>query len=177
MWYHMTMIRKIITYPNPLLAKRSSEVENVDDSIRALLGDMVETMYAHDGVGLAAPQVAENVRAIVMDVSTPDPAGPGLLKMVNPEIVTREGEIEFEEGCLSVPDLRVNMKRSERIKARYLDENGEEREIEADGLQAVAIQHEIDHLDGNLIVDSVSRIKRDLYLRKRKRAEEHPPAL
>lgn len=171
------MIRKIITYPNPLLAKRSDEVETVDDYIRALLGDMVETMYAHDGVGLAAPQIGVGVRAIVIDASGADPEGPGLIKMVNPEITSREGEIEFEEGCLSVPELRVMMKRSAKVRARYLDENGEQQEIEAEGLLAVAIQHEIDHLDGRLIIDNVSRLKRDIYTRKRKKAEEHPPAL
>ncbi len=173
----MAMIRKIITYPNPLLAGRSKEIEVVDDSVRALLCDMAESMYAHDGVGLAAPQIGENVRAIIVDVSVADPAAPGLLKMVNPEIVSREGEIEFEEGCLSVPDLRVNIKRSGKVRARYIDENGRGQEIDAEGLLAVAIQHEIDHLDGRLIIDSVSRIKRDLYTRKRKKAQEHPPAL
>ena len=173
----MSMIRKIITYPNPLLSKRSDEVGIVDDYIRALLGDMIETMYTHDGVGLAAPQIGENVRAIAIDASGADPEGPGLLKMVNPEVISREGEIEFEEGCLSVPDLRVTMKRSAKVKARYLDENGAEQEIDAEGLLAVAIQHEIDHLDGVLIIDSVSRIKRDIYTRKRKKAEENPPAL
>ncbi len=173
----MSMIRKIITYPNPILANQSKEIEAVDDEIRALLADMVETMYAHDGVGLAAPQVAVNIRAIVIDTSGSDPTGVGLLKMVNPEIVTREGEMEFEEGCLSVPDMRVKMKRSARVTARFLDENGEERTIEAEGLLAVAIQHEIDHLDGALIIDNVSRLKRDIYLRKRRKAEEHPPAL
>ena len=171
------MIRKIITYPNPLLSKRSDAVEVVNDYIRALLGDMVETMYAHDGVGLAAPQVAENVRAIVIDANTTDPNGPGLMKMVNPEIVSREGEVEFEEGCLSVPDMRVKMKRSAKIKASYIDENGLEKGIEAEGLLSIAIQHEIDHLDGNLIIDNVSRLKRDMYVRKRKKAEENPPAL
>jgi peptide deformylase len=149
----------------------------VDDYTRALLGDMVETMYAHDGVGLAAPQIGESLRAIIVDASGADPEGPGLLKMVNPEIVSQEGEIEFEEGCLSVPDLRVTMKRSAKIRARYLDENGKEQEIDAEGLLAVAIQHEIDHLDGRLIIDNVSRLKRDMYTRKRKKAEEHPPAL
>jgi len=171
------MIRKIITYPNPLLAKRSDEVDSVNDYTRALLGDMVETMYAHDGVGLAAPQIGENLRAIVIDASGADPEGPGLIKMVNPEIVSQEGEVEFEEGCLSVPDLRVTMKRSAKVHARYLDENGKRQEIDAEGLLAVAIQHEIDHLDGRLIIDNVSRIKRDIYTRKRKKAEEHPPAL
>lgn len=173
----MSMIRKIITYPNPLLAKRSDEVDSVNDYTRALLGDMVETMYAHDGVGLAAPQIGENLRAIVIDASGADPEGPGLIKMVNPEIVSQEGEVEFEEGCLSVPDLRVTMKRSAKVHARYLDENGKRQEIDAEGLLAVAIQHEIDHLDGRLIIDNVSRIKRDIYTRKRKKAEEHPPAL
>jgi peptide deformylase len=172
----MNMIRKIITYPNPLLLKVSQPVEVVDDSIRALLADMVETMYGHDGVGLAAPQVSENIRVIVVDASAASEADReiGLLKMVNPEIISSEGETEFEEGCLSVPDLRVKMKRNEKIKVRYLDENGTQKELEVGGLLAIAIQHEIDHLDGKLIIDGVSRIKRDLYLRKRKKAEEHP---
>lgn len=173
----MTMIRKVITYPNPFLLKRAQEVNVVDDGVRALLADMAETMYSHDGVGLAAPQIAEGVRVTVIDVNISDPEGPGLLKMVNPEVLSGEGEIEYEEGCLSVPDLRVKIKRYAKVKARYLDENGVAREIEAEGLLAVAIQHEIDHLDGHLIIEHVSRIKRDLYLRKRKKAEEHPPAM
>jgi peptide deformylase len=171
------MIRKIITYPNPFLLKRAQEVEIVDDHIRALFADMAETMYAHDGVGLAAPQIAEGVRIIVIDINLSDPEGPGLIKMVNPEVISGEGEIEYEEGCLSVPDLRVKIKRLGHVTARYLDENGTEKQIAAEGLLAVAIQHEIDHLDGHLIVEHVSRLKQELYLRKRKKAEEHPPAL
>lgn len=171
----MIMIRKIITYPNPLLLKVSEPVGVVNDNIRALLDDMVETMYGHDGVGLAAPQVSENVRAIVVDASTAyEGEGVGLLKMVNPEIISTEGEVEFEEGCLSVPDLRVKIMRSQKIVVRYLDENGTQKEMETDGLLAIAIQHEIDHLDGKLIIDNISHIKRELYLRKRKKAEEHP---
>ncbi|MFH1830820.1 MAG: peptide deformylase [Pseudomonadota bacterium] len=169
------MIRKIITYPNPLLLKKSKPVEVVDDAVRTLLDDMVETMYAHDGVGLAAPQISENIRAIVVDVSAASESPEiGLLKIVNPKIISSEDEIEFEEGCLSVPDLRVKMKRSEKIVVRFVDENGTKKELKAFGLLAIAIQHEMDHLDGRLIIDNVTRIKRDLYLRKRKKAEEHP---
>ena len=165
------MIRKIITYPNPLLNSVSKPLETVDDSVRTLLADMAETMYVADGVGLAAPQIGVGLRVIVVDVG--GESGPGLLKMVNPEILSRDGEIEWEEGCLSVPDLRVMMKRSKRIRAKYLDENGAIKELDAEDLLAVEIQHEIDHLDGKLIIDNVGRIRRDLYLRKRKRAEEH----
>jgi peptide deformylase len=166
------MIRKIITWPHPTLLKMAAPVEVVDDGIRMLLSDMVETMYVADGVGLAAPQVGESVRVIVLDVgNATDGRDKGLLKMVNPEILSCDGEITWEEGCLSVPDLRVNMKRSRSITARYLDENGAPHEIAAEGLLAVAIQHEIDHLDGKLIIDAVSRLKRELYLKKRKKLE------
>jgi peptide deformylase len=165
------MIRKIVTYPSPVLTSVSKPVEVVDDSIRALLSDMAETMYVADGVGLAAPQIDVGLRVIVVDVDKE--SGKGLLKMVNPEIISRDGEIKWEEGCLSVPDLLVKMERSQHIHVRYLNENGSQKELEAEGLLSIAIQHEMDHLDGKLIVDNVSRIKRDLYLRKRKKAEEH----
>lgn len=146
----------------------------VDDGIRELLCDMVETMYAGDGVGLAAPQVEVSLRIITIDVSAGNEGkGPGLLRFINPEIVTREGEIEWDEGCLSVPDFRMVMKRSLNILVRYLDENGAPKELAAEGLLAVAIQHEIDHLDGNLIIDSASRLKRDLYERRIKKMREH----
>ncbi|MFA4874791.1 MAG: peptide deformylase [bacterium] len=163
------MIRKIVSYPSPVLSRASKPIETVDDSIRALLSDMAETMYVADGVGLAAPQIDAGLRAIVVDVG----GEPGLLKMVNPEIVSREGEIEWEEGCLSVPEFRIVIKRSRRVHVRYLDENSAVRELDAEDLLAVAIQHEIDHLDGKLIVDNVSRLKRELYVKKRKKAEEH----
>ena len=147
----------------------------MDEGVRKLLDDMAETMYAADGVGLAAPQIGEGVRVIVVDVSSGSLGGMGLLKMVNPEITAREGEIEWEEGCLSVPDLRVMMTRSRKVHIRYLDEQGAAQELDAEELLAVAVQHEIDHLDGKLIIDSVSRLKRELYVRKRKKVDEHGP--
>jgi peptide deformylase len=170
------MIRRIVTYPSPVLTQRAEEIPVVDDGVRALLEDMAETMYEADGVGLAAPQIGEGVRAIVVDVGS---AGPGLLKLVNPEILTCEGEIEWEEGCLSVPDLRVVMKRCRKVRVRFLDEGGAEQDMFVEELLAVAIQHEIDHLDGKLIIDGVSRLKRELYVRKRRKleAEGHRPII
>lgn len=168
------MIRKVITYPNPILRRKSAPVAAVDDGIRALLDDMVETMYAGDGVGLAAPQVEVSLRVITIDISAGNEGkGPGLLRLINPEITSREGEIEWDEGCLSVPDFRMVMKRSLKILVRYMDENGAPKELSAEGLLAVAIQHEIDHLDGNLIIDMASRLKRDMYERKVKKMREH----
>lgn len=168
------MIRKVITYPDPVLRKKATPVKAVDDGIRELLCDMVETMYAGDGVGLAAPQVAVNLRVITIDVSAgTEGKGPGLVKIVNPEIISREGEIEWDEGCLSVPDFRMVMKRSSKLSVQYIDENGASQELSAEGLLAVAIQHEIDHLDGKLIIDLASRLKRDLYERRIKKMREH----
>ena len=163
----MTMKRKIITYPNPILLKISEPVDEIDDEVRTLLDDMVETMYADDGVGLAAPQVGVNLRIITVDIRQ---GGSTLLRMINPEIISREGREKMEEGCLSVPGITVSVERSSQVKIRYLDEKGLKHEIEADGLLAVAFQHEIDHLDGRLIIDNVSRLKRDLYIRKVKKS-------
>jgi len=161
------MKREIITYPNSLLLKISDEVEAVDDEIRELLDDMVETMYADDGIGLAAPQVGINLRAIVVDIRRGDS---DLLQMINPEIISSDGIEVMEEGCLSVPGMLVKVERSAEVVVRYLDMEGKESEIEAEGLLAVALQHEIDHLDGRLIIDGVSRLKKDLYTRKVKKA-------
>jgi peptide deformylase len=168
------MIRKIITYPDPILKKVARRVEKVDGEVRAIMADMAETMYAGEGVGLAAPQVAESVRVIVIDVTSgTEGKGPGLLKMANPEIVSCEGEIEWDEGCLSVPELRVVMKRKKGIVVCFIDENNKKKKMDCDGLLAVAIQHEIDHLDGKLIIDEVSRLKREMYLKKvKKRRKE-----
>ncbi|MBN1283704.1 MAG: peptide deformylase [Proteobacteria bacterium] len=172
------MIRKIVKYPSPVLLKVAEPIQEVTDEVRVLLDDMAETMYAADGVGLAAPQIGESVRAIVMDVSGGGKTeSEALIKMVNPEIVGREGEVEYEEGCLSVPGMLVKIKRAARVKVSYLDENGIREEMDADGLLAIAVQHEIDHLDGVLIIDRVSRLKRDIYLKKRKKEEGHPTAL
>lgn len=169
------MRRALRSFPDPILHQVARPVDRVDDEIRALLCDMAETMYAEDGVGLAAPQIGVSLRLAVIDISgTAEGEGTKLLKLVNPEILSREGEIEWEEGCLSVPDFRLTMKRSKALRVRYLDENGERHEISASGLLAIAIQQEIDHLDGKLIIDNVSRLKRDLYVNKlRKAQKEH----
>lgn len=165
------MIRKIITHPDSILTKVSEPVSEINDDIRQLLEDMAETMRANTGVGLAAPQVGLNIRVVVLDVDDEAESKKfGLIKMINPRIVAREEEIHFEEGCLSVPNLRVTTSRSARICVCFLDENGKSRELTAEGLLAVAIQHEIDHLDGKLIIDHLSRLKRDLFLKKQKKS-------
>lgn len=177
-------IREIVTYPSPVLKQVAEVIDHITSETRELIDDMFETMYASDGVGLAAPQVGVGLRIIVVDVNvhgvqsetTQGPIGPkshGRQKyaMVNPVIISREGEIEWEEGCLSIPDFRVVMKRSNKIKTDYLDAEGHKRSLDAEGLLAVAIQHEIDHLDGKLLIDNVSRLKRDLYVKKLKKSK------
>lgn len=170
------MRRPLVQYPDPSLHSIAKPIEKIDDDIRSLLSDMAETMYAEDGVGLAAPQVGVGLRAVVVDVSqAPGESPNGLIKMVNPEIISREGEVDYEEGCLSVPGFRVTMRRAKRVKVHYLDETGAHRELDTDGLLAIAIQQEIDHLDGRLIIDWVSRLKQDMYLqelKKRAKGEE-----
>lgn len=167
------MKRKIITFPNPILTIPAKPVGKVDDNIRKLLDDMAETMYAEDGVGIAAPQVGVSLRVAVIDLTdTAGDTGLGRINLVNPEIVSREGEIEWDEGCLSVPDFRMMMKRSRKLRVKFLDENGKKRELDAEGLFAVAVQQELDHLDGKLIIHSASPIKQDIYLKKKKKAEE-----
>lgn len=164
------MRRPLVFFPSPILHQTAKPIASVDDGVRALLNDMVDTMYAEDGVGLAAPQIGVGLRAVVIDLTGAlDENHPGLLKMVNPEIVQREGEIAWEEGCLSVPDFRRVMKRAKVLTVRFLDEDGTPRELHAQGLLAIAVQQEIDHLDGKLIIDDASRIRQDLYLKKRKR--------
>jgi peptide deformylase len=159
----------ILTYPDPILKRASKPVQGPLDSLRRLAEDMVETMYAAPGVGLAAPQVGHALRLIVADVSNHQ-EGTDLIIMVNPEILWADGEILWEEGCLSVPDLVVEIPRSERLRVGGYDLSGNRVEIEAEGLLAIAFQHELDHLEGRLIVDRVSSLKRELYRRKRMRA-------
>ncbi|HEX9442933.1 MAG TPA: peptide deformylase, partial [Candidatus Binatia bacterium] len=144
------------------------------DTLR-LIGDMVDTMYAAPGIGLAAPQVGVSQRIIVLDTDHENP-GKNLLKLVNPEIRRAEGEVKWEEGCLSVVDFTVEIKRAAAVTLVALDEKEKEISIDAEGLLAVAFQHEIDHLDGKLILDRVSRLKRDLYARRlKKMAREGKP--
>ncbi len=159
---------EILKYPDPLLKQVAKPVTTVTAETVRLIEDMVETMYAAPGVGLAAPQVGVSKRIIVLDIDHENP-GKSLLKLINPEIRRSEGEVLWEEGCLSVVDLTVEIKRAARVELRALDEKEKEVLLDAEGLLAVALQHEIDHLDGKLILDRVSRLKRDLYSRRLKK--------
>ncbi len=154
---------EILEFPDERLRKRARPVERVDDTIRKLVDDMLETMYEAPGVGLAATQVNVHRRVIVIDVSE-NKDQPRCF--INPEILAREGEEEQEEGCLSVPGVFEKVRRAEKIKVRALDRNGKPFELEADGLLAVCIQHEIDHLDGKLFVDYLSPLKRQRIRKK-----------
>jgi peptide deformylase len=163
-------LREIITVPNPLLKKVSEPVERVDDELRALMDDMLDTMYAAPGIGLAAVQVGVPKRIIVMDLAREgEPAQPRYF--VNPEITWRSEEMAVrEEGCLSVPDVFDEVERPARVGLRYLDYKGCEIEEDAEGLLAVCIQHEMDHLEGVLFIDHLSRLKRDRAVAKVKKA-------
>jgi peptide deformylase len=155
-------------------------VPEVDDGVRALMDDMLETMYAAPGVGLAAIQIGVQRRVIVLDVAkrADDAAAPEPLCLVNPEILWASEELStYQEGCLSIPDVFEDVERPSRVRARYLDRDGRAQEIEADGILATCLQHEIDHLNGVLFIDHLSRLKRDLVMRKfRKNAKRGAPA-
>ena len=162
-------IRPILTLPDPMLRQQSAPVERVDEELRQLAADMLETMYAAPGVGLAAVQVGVPRRLIVLDTAKDgDPPCP--LVLVNPEIVSLGTELrQHEEGCLSIPDVRIDIERPGSLKVRFTDLDGKRQELEAEGLLATAIQHEIDHLNGKLIIDFLSRLKRDIIVRKFKK--------
>lgn len=153
----------LLYFPDPRLRKPALSVETVDDGIRILIDNMLETMYAASGIGLAANQVNVQKRIIVIDISE-DKTQP--LILINPTILEHEGEEEMEEGCLSVPGFFENVKRAERIRVSALDRYGEPFEIDTAGLLAVCIQHEIDHLQGKLFVDYLSSLKRDRIRKK-----------
>ncbi|HPX61679.1 MAG TPA: peptide deformylase [Deltaproteobacteria bacterium] len=165
------MIRRILTCPDPLLKKRSAPVNIITDGTRELVRDMAETMYDAPGVGLAAPQIGVLQRIIIIDVSGSDQP-PDLIVAINPEIVHASGETYEEEGCLSVPGFSANVRRHASVVVKALDLDGNEQGWHADGLLAIAFQHEIDHLDGVLYVDRLSPLKRDMYLRKLKKQAE-----
>ena len=154
---------KILEFPDPRLRTKASPVETVDDELRQLIGDMFETMYAAPGIGLAATQVDVHQRLLVADVS-PDKSEPHVL--INPDIIEKDGVTATDEGCLSVPGYYEEVKRAEHILVRFLDRNGEQQEMEAEGLLAVCIQHEMDHLDGKLFVDYLSETKRQRIRKK-----------
>jgi peptide deformylase len=161
-------ILEILKYPEPTLQKVSVPVKSITAQTVKLIDDMLDTMYAAPGVGLAAPQVGALERIIVMDVDHENPHKQ-IFKLINPVITRAEGEIVWEEGCLSVVDFTAEVKRAAQVEVVALDENEKEFKIEAEGLLAVALQHEIDHLDGKLFIDRISRLKRDLYSRRRKK--------
>lgn len=161
-------VLEIFRYPHPILKKISAPVEAFTvDTIR-LIDDLVETMYAAPGVGLAAPQVGQLQRIIVLDVDYENP-GKNLIKLVNPVIQHAEGEVVWEEGCLSVFDFTADVERAAQVEVVGLDEKEKEVKVDAEGLLAVALQHEIDHLDGKLFIDHISRLKRELYTRRLKK--------
>jgi len=153
----------ILHFPDPRLRKSALPVETVDDRIRTLVDDMLETMYAAPGIGLAATQVNVQKRLVVMDVSEQKNQP---LVFINPTLLEREGENESEEGCLSVPGFYETVHRAERVRVSALDRDGEPFELDASGLLAVCIQHEMDHLDGKLFVDYLSVLKRDRIRKK-----------
>ncbi len=146
----------ILRYPDPRLHTVAAPVAKVDDEIRKLVADMAETMYEAPGIGLAATQVDVHKRIVVIDVSEDKS---GLMALINPEILERSGEQVCEEGCLSVPGIYEKVSRAERVKVRALNEKGESLQFEADGLLAVCVQHEIDHLDGKVFVEYLSQLK------------------
>lgn len=167
---------KIYEIPEPVLRQKAEEVTAVDEDIRKILDDMLETMYAGHGVGLAANQVGLLKHLVVIDCA-PDGANPQPFKLVNPSIIAHsDNKILHNEGCLSLPKEYADVERWERVSVRYLDEQGIEKIIDADGLLAIALQHEIDHLDGILFIDYLSKLKRDRLLvhleKRRKKMEE-----
>ncbi|MDQ2104308.1 peptide deformylase [Azospirillum isscasi] len=156
----------ILVAPHPVLKQKAKPVEKVDARVAKLMDDMVETMYAAKGIGLAAPQIGILERVIVVDVHEKDEE-PNPIRLANPEIVWKSDDTAVcEEGCLSVPDQFAEVTRPAAIRVRYLDEKNEPRELEADGMLATCIQHEIDHLNGVLFVDYLSMLKRNMILRK-----------
>jgi peptide deformylase len=164
-------IRRILEVPDPLLRQVSSPVEEVTDEVRALIDDMFETMYAAPGIGLAAVQVGVPRRILVMDLQEPEEEGGEPLRrpmvFINPEIVTKsESAILYSEGCLSVPDQYADVERPDRVRARWLDRDGKAHEEELEGLLGICLQHEMDHLEGVLFIDYLSRLKRDMILKR-----------
>lgn len=164
-------VREIRKYPDEVLKEKALNVEAVDGELQHLIDDMVETMYAASGVGLAAPQVGVSRRLIVVDVSVREGEDTRLIVLCNPEIVTEEGSVESEEGCLSLPGFVTKLKRAEKVTVRGLDREGKETAVEASGLLSMALQHEIDHLNGTLILDRTSFIKREFFKKQLQKSQ------
>jgi peptide deformylase len=164
-------VRTVLHYPHPILKQVCATVAAIDDEIASLIRDLIDTMHAGPGsVGVAAPQIGVSLKACVVDVSANRHGrdnNHGLLVMVNPEITRREGTSVMREGCMSVPDYTGDVERAMEITVRFLDENGMVRKVEASGFEAVAIQHEMDHLDGLLFLDRITSLKTGLFRRKK----------
>jgi len=166
----------VLTAPDPRLKITARPVAAVDDEVRRLMDDMLETMYAAPGIGLAGPQVGDDRRVLVLDLSHRDQA-PDPLRIANPEILwVSEDTVVDEEGCLSVPDQYADVERPAKVRIRFLDYHNEIREIEAEGALATCLQHEMDHLDGTLFIDHLSLLKRNIILRKLKKAKKKEAA-
>ncbi len=161
----MALLR-IRTYPDRVLREKARDVSNITGDLQHLIDDMVETMYAAPGVGLAAPQVGISQNLLVIDVNSREEKRHPLISLVNPVIMAAEGISEEEEGCLSLPDFKSMVERASRVFVKGFDREGKPVEIEADGLLAIALQHEIDHLRGKLILDKASPLKRSLYKKR-----------
>jgi peptide deformylase len=171
---HPMPLRPIVTYPNPILRKKTARVEKIDSELDRLIEDMIETMHDAPGVGLAANQVGLSLQLAVIDLSSrenEDQRHP-LLVIINPEMVSMEGSVIEEEGCLSIPDYAENVKRATRVHVRAQDRTGKPFELKAEGLLAKALQHEIDHLNGILFVDRLSPLKKNIFRRRFKKVVE-----
>ncbi len=166
------MLREILKYPDPRLREVAKPVEQVTDELRSLIDDMAETMYASKGCGLAATQIGVDKRIFVVDCAGEDEPSQ-LMAFINPEIVETDGSQTWDEGCLSFPGVSEEIKRAERVKMRALDRSGKPFELEADGLLAVALQHELDHLNGVLMIDKLNALKRRMMGRKLAKAKQH----
>lgn len=167
--------KKIVKYGSKVLREVAQPVDEINNEVRQLAEDMLETMYKGDGVGLAAPQIGISKRIIVIDITPHDPSSKPMV-LINPEIIEKEGQVDAEEGCLSVPEIRGEVKRAEKVTVEALDLDGKKIRIEAQELLARALQHEIDHLNGKFIVDHFGRLKQQLIkkqLRKIETAVKH----
>ncbi len=159
-------IKPLVLLPDPILRQPSKTVERVDDDLRRLADDMLETMYDAPGIGLAAVQVGEPLRMLVMDVAKEDEEKQPFV-LVNPQIVATGDDVStYEEGCLSIPDYYAEVERPAAVTVKYLDRDGKEQTLSADGMLATCVQHEIDHLNGVLFIDHISKLKRDMVVKK-----------
>ncbi len=161
-------VRKIICYPDPLLREPTEKIGHIDDEIKTLAEDMLETMYENRGIGLAAPQVGVLKKIITVDISGPEKKEDPIV-LINPEIYEKIGETEEEEGCLSFPGFRCNIKRAEKVRVRFLDLEGKKQDMLADEMLAICIQHEVDHLNGKLIIDYAGKLKKAMYEKRLKK--------